>query len=203
MNSIRTLVLGLLTSAFLPVAAVAATALDIDGRTNASNTTDRSVSANFQSLTLSSGVYRITPIDRGAAGGFTALNVWNNVRGCDGAGTGCSQGWLWILDVISDGDNLMPSKDTAGTSSRFRLTSDVFSTAGAAFADADANGPALFKLLANDTVHFGLTDTPVTDNIGGVSFDLERVSAAVPVPLPAALLLGGVAMLGAVRSRRG
>lgn len=202
MKNIRSIALGLVACVFLPVAASAATAFDIDARTDASNTTDRSVSANFQALTLTRGTYRIMPVDRGAAGGFTALNVWNNVRGCDAVGAGCSKGWLWIVDVISDGNNLMPSKDDAGTSSRFRLTTDIFSTAGAAFSDADANGPALFSLLADDTVYFGLTDTPIRDNIGGVSFDLERVGA-VPLPLPAALLLGGVAMLGAVRSRRG
>lgn len=201
MKTFRNIALALAASAFLPVAASAATAVDIDAKANASNTTDRTVSTNFLALTLQRGIYEITPVDRGGAGGFTAMTVWNSVQGCDGTGAGCSQGWFWRVDAISAGDNLVPSGN-GGTSSRLNLTSDRFATAGAAFAVADANGPALFKLLADDTVYFGVTDTPINDNRGGVSFDLERVSD-VPIPLPAALLVGGVAMLGAVRARRG
>ncbi|WP_111404763.1 MULTISPECIES: hypothetical protein [Meridianimarinicoccus] len=201
MTSFRNFALTVAASVILPMAASAATAVDIDAKANSSNTTDRTVSTNFLALTLERGVYEITPIDRGGAGGFTALTVWNNVQGCNGLGEGCSKGWFWRVDLISEGDNLQPSGN-GGTSSRINLTSDRFSTAGAAFAAADASGPALFKLLADDTVYFGVTDTPIGDNAGGVSFDLERVGA-VPLPLPAALLLGGVGLLGAVRARRG
>jgi hypothetical protein len=201
MTTFHSLALAMAASILVPIAASAATAVDIDARANASNTTDRTVSTNFRALTLTRGIYEITPVDRGGAGGFTAMTVWNSVQGCDGLGENCRRGWFWRVDAISDGDNLVPSGN-GGTSSRFTLTDDRFATAGAAFANADANGSALFKLLADDTVYFGVTDTPANDNAGGVSFDLERVGE-VPLPLPAALLLGGVAMLGAVRTRRG
>lgn len=201
MKTFQTLAIAAAAAVFLPLAASAATAVDIDAQANSSNTRDRTDATNFIALTLQRGIYEITPVDRGDTTGFTSMTVWNAVSGCDGSGQGCSQGWLWFVDLVSDGDNLEPSGN-GGTSTRIQLTDDRFSTPDAAYANADANGPALFKLLADDTVYFGITDRPIGDNAGGVSFDIARVGE-VPLPLPAALLVGGVAMLGAVRARRG
>lgn len=200
MTTFRAISLALAATLFLPFAAAAATTIDIDAKANASNTFDRANATNFQEFALQRGVYTITPVNRLGDGGFDAMSVWNRNLGCEPTGAGCAQGWFWRVDLISAGNNLVPST-TGGSSTRINLTKDRFSTAANAFLVADANGPALFKLFANDTVFFGITDTPITDNRGGVSFNLERVSD-VPIPLPAALLMGGVAMLGAVRTRR-
>lgn len=172
-----------------PLAAVAApvATVDMDARANAS-TTAGDVSS-FVTLALDAGTYSIDPI----SGTFDALSVWRNNSGCDADGANCRQGYFWRVDISWDGGNEQLQVNS---------NSPLFADPADALALAQTQVFPTFTLAADDTVSFGLFDSPINDNRGGVSFELNPV-APVPLPATALILLSGLGLIGGLRARRG
>jgi len=184
-------ILALVAPAFLmPVAAHASTlVLDLDAQINSNDSSSESDLSNFLAIDLTPGTYEITPV----IGEFEALTVWDKVTGCVD-GKDCTEGWFWLVNVVSE-------SGTDFDTLRFGLSETIFDAPAAAFAAAQANGPASFTLTQSDTVFFGFFDTPSRDNRGGVSFELDRLSA-VPLPATALALIAACGLLGGLRARR-
>ena len=137
-------------------------------------------------LDLAAGVYDVTPVDRGGAGGFTAWTAWASVAGCDGAGADCATGWIMSYTYAS------PSLGTVAVSG-----DGMFATPALAF---PSGVPSRFTLATREPVRFFIADDPYADNSGGVSLSVTP-AAVVPLPGAAALLATALAALGAARRR--
>lgn len=175
-----------------PLAALAATVatVDVDARLNGStDTVNRVDTTNFVPVQLDAGVYEIKPI----SGAFDALSVWSGNEGCDQDGANCTKGFFWRVDISwNDGNDFL----------RLNSNTPLLADPAEALALAQTQTFATFTLLAPGTVRFGLFDTPLGDNRGGVSFNIDSV-AAVPLPATAVVLLSGLALMGGLRARRG
>ncbi len=136
-------------------------------------------------LTLEAGDYQATPF----AGTYTAWNAWASVSGgIDDYPISFDQrppvGWLnsyTINDVLySDGF--------------------LYYTAEDALANAVT---AYFTVETQQTVKFQIQDSPVYDNWGGISLDVQRVNSSVPEPATLSLLcIGLLGLVGVSRKKK-
>ncbi len=188
MSSFRTLAL-VVAVLSAPLTAIAAPVAIVNMDAKANGSTDNADVSNFVSLALDAGTYSITPIEDD----FTALSVWNNNAGCDADGANCGKGFFWRVDISWDGGN---------EQLRLNSNSPLFADPEDALALAKTQVFPTFTLAANDTVRFGLFDSPIGDNRGGVSFELNSV-APIPLPATAVVLLSGLGLIGGLRARRG
>ncbi|MGG7566363.1 hypothetical protein ACQ5SO_09410 [Rhodovulum sp. DZ06] len=162
--------------------------VDIDARTTGAD--------SAVSLALGAGTWTISLAEGGA---FTAWNAWNGaVEGCDAGGAGCSKGWLTEFAYGSAG---------LGT---VRVGSGRYADAGLAAAEFE---PLVFTLLSAETVSFWNDDWLKSDNLGGLSLEVEvamlrleedrtREVAVIPAPAALPLLATGAAALAALAARR-
>jgi hypothetical protein len=176
----------------MPVAAGAVT-VNLDGKANASLDGSNGVTIN-----LAPGQYVISPVQ----GAYTAFNRFGAVLGCNGAGESCSNGWEWGFEASADQTVTGPADccgDNNGQGGDYRATADqALAHALAAYASL---GP--FTISTPTNVTFWLSDDYINDNIGGVSFNLQSVTQAVPEPASWAMMLLGFFGLGACLRRKG
>jgi len=134
--------------------------------------------ANPVELNLTAGTYNVTPF----AGTFTSWNAWGPTSGCDNTGANCSRGWInnYSIDTPELGTFLVSDGGRYATP-ELALMNALSTT---------------FTLLSDATVKFFISDTPYTDNVGGMSLNVSQV------PIPAAAFLFAPALLGFLGLRR-
>lgn len=167
-----------------------ATIINLDGVANAS--TDGS---NAESVSLAAGTYNVTFTQ----GDYTAFNRWNTTTDCDSNGTFCTRGWENSA-VIRVGSQTYLFGDSGGNGGvGSSPDSSYFASAAQSFAHS-AIYSQQFTLGAAGNVSFFIGDNNLTDNTGGVSLAITRVSVPEPAGLP--LLLVGCGVLGLLAWRR-
>lgn len=194
--------------------ASAATLVNVNAATNAGTV-----------VGLTAGTYTVEFVGMADGGAYNAWNAWQgDTVGCNGAGENCSRGWLVNLaaDFGSSGSfdrsNAYFYTQTKLPDNNFR-----FSTAEAALAQIQTvgdfiyapaefykdpsaftafGGPITFTLSSDQDVNFFIQDSPLNDNVGGVSFVLNQVSSAVPEPASWALMIAGFGIAGLAMRRR-
>jgi len=140
-------------------------------------------------LSLAAGNYTVTPVDTSFAGAaFTAANRF-------GYASLPTVGWEWDYFYSIDGAPAV----AVGAAANGGLNNAAYrDTAADAFADAPA--PITFMLASAGNVTFYWLDDAFGDNTGGVSLDVTP--SAVPETGSLALMLAGLAALGACARRR-
>ncbi len=78
----KTVTISTLFILLLSFANADAAIVNINSKTNGTN--------NPIILTLSAGIYNVTPIGIADGGDYNAWNAWGNTSGCDGDGANCS-----------------------------------------------------------------------------------------------------------------
>jgi hypothetical protein len=132
-------------------------------------------------LTLGAGTYTIT-----------------NAAGLPGA---LFQAWSWNLNTSSWGWAFVVADHATHNTLLYAEAGQVQNSAAAVAAQAAVqNFSTSFTLAAPTTLDFTLRDYYVNDNGGGISLKISAVSA-VAEPGQAALLLAGLAGLGALAGR--
>lgn len=141
---------------------------------------DSTNSNNATTLSLTAGTYNVSAF----AGTYTAWNAWGYIKGCDGNGANCSQGWINNYSI-----------ETPETGA-FRISDGGrYATASLALLNALSTS---FTLLSDTTVTFFIKDKPYSDNKGGMSLTISPSA----VPIPAAAFLFAPALLGFMGLRR-
>lgn len=195
-----------LSSLLFVSAHASALVIDIDATVNDQN--------NMISQYLDAGTYTVNVID----GQFQSWTAWNvsqlncaDVTGCVQTSPTTNTGWLtdyviksdYLTAISVDGVALTATNTTpqtlgsyffSGTDTYFRYDDVmVYSTAAAALAAAET---VTFTLSQGGYVQFGIKDTPITDNSGGLSLEVQEV------PVPAAAWLFGSAILGLLTRKK-
>ena len=139
-------------------------------------------------LALAAGTYTVTPVDSSFAGAtFDAANRF-------GYASLPTVGWEWDYFYAIGGADAI----AVGAGAQGGLNNPAYRDS-AANAFADAPGPVTFTLAAPTNVTFYWLDDAFGDNIGGISL---AVTSAVPETGSLALMLAGLAALGACARRR-
>lgn len=170
-------------------------------------------------IALRAGQYAIRQIGTAQGGAYDAWNAWSDTRGCDGTGRNCQQGWFdsfaldlghgtstfdhvdgWFYDLTEVvGDNRRYQTPalarSAGATGPWRYAPLGSALAGTATYQSAAQ-PFALTLAQPQSVNIYIVDSPYSDNLGGLSFDVR----AVPEGGAAAMLFGGTALL-AMRRR--
>ena len=180
---------GLLAAA--PSGAATITIVDLDARVNVRG----GGLDNPVFVLLEAGDYTVAAM----AGTFTAWNAWFTTGGTAGCvGDACAKGWVNNWSIFTPDSATVPYTVLAqGTGQPGR---NAWRTPELALAAAKSFA---FTLLAPERVGFVIADTPVTDNTGGMSLQIDRADPAV-IPLPPALglILGAFAGLWLFGRRR-
>ena len=160
-----------------------------------------------------------------AAGTYTLDDAWNPATGFEGGATydawnfesGNGRAWVWhwkaLLDDGSDGSTI----EGANYAAHLLLDvdqpnpQDAFPTEAQAAVFGATTTPSMLTFSQTTTVDFVVNDDYLPDNTGGVSLDIEPMSAppppppppsAVPEPASWAMMLAGSALLGGALRRR-
>jgi len=177
--------------------------INLDAKTNGN--------ASPVNLNLDAGTYTIDPIGITAGGDFDAWNAWGkttctSLNGCTRTIPTTVFGWL---NVYSFGSADLTNVTINGLAATPDVGVNYYAGPFVAYADAAsalANAwSAQFTLTAASIVSFNLPDSKLTDNLGGMSLDLNMVSTptqSVPEPESIALIGLGLMGLAAIRRRR-
>ena len=195
----------------LPASSAQAVIINLDSRVSATAPIE---------LFLEAGRYSVQPIGTARGGGFDAWSAWGAttcaaLSGCPRTRPTTFTGWLNLFNVESDElvavnvDGLALSSVATPPSAigSFWLMSASESfyrvDDGAVYANpSSALTGALsstFTLGSASSVLFRIPDTPLSDNRGGLSLRLERVSTTLFEPAAFALLCVGIVMMQIVR----
>ncbi len=153
-------------------------------------------------VTLGPGTYVITDAYSPTTGleAGALYDAWNFEAGNPDA-------WVWhwkaLVDDGSDGSTIDPSNyashvllDVDGA-----YPADNFASEAAAAAFGAATPSSTLTLTAPTTVDFIVNDYFLSDNAGGVSLDIQAVSAA-PESSTWSLMIAGTSLVGAMLRRR-
>jgi hypothetical protein len=175
--------------------------INLDAKTNGN--------ATPINLSLDAGTYTIDPIGMFAGGDFDAWNAWGkttctSLNGCIRTLPTTVKGWL---NVYSFGSADLMNVTINGAAATPDVGVNYYAGPFVAYPDAAtalANAwSAQFTLTTASIVSFTLPDTKLTDNLGGMSLDLNMVSTqSVPEPESIALIGLGLVGLAAIRRRR-
>ena len=184
----------------LPMAANA-TIINLSGTSNSSPD-----GSNAIQITLAPGQYTITPV----IDAFTAFHRFGDVTGCNASGASCVTGFEWSFVASTShpvtgvdfanccgDDNGQGAIGPLAGGGYFATASEAFNHALSAYGSIGpftVTTPTLFK--------FWLFDDVVSDNSGGVSFNLASVTQGVPEPASWAMMLLGFFGLGALMRKR-
>lgn len=159
---------------------------------------------NSINLSLGPGTYSITPIGIAGGGSYDAWNAWgvttcSNPAGCQRTSPTSVRGWLNLysfaspdlVDVTINGSAAVPNSGGYYSVDTYKVYPDPAS----ALADALS---AEFTLGIASVVGFAIPDTPLYDNLGGISLDINASS----VPEPASIVLLGLGLMGMAVTRR-
>ena len=142
-------------------------------------------------ITLGAGSYTVTNAN-GLPGANPAFAAWNyNKIGAN---------WLWSFMAIND-SNLTVLLDSLPDSG----IAVVGTQAAAAAQPAAVNYVGHFTLAQTATIDFVTEDWLPSDNLGGVSLDVQldgRAAPGVPEPASWALMISGFAIVGSALRRR-
>lgn len=142
---------------------------------------------------IPAGTYDVSFIGIADGGQFDAINYWGSVSGCDGSGANCSTGYLHRVtcSIPGVGDvqiNPLP---------------EIWQTPALALANAPTG--LSFEADAGD-LECWIVDGNYSDNIGGISLqlDLRQVTVAIPTLGAAGLaaLIAGLAVAALLLMRR-
>jgi hypothetical protein len=132
-------------------------------------------------VALAAGWWKVTPIAN--PNDYDAWTAWSYIKLP-------IKGWMNTYDIsstelgtLNEGDNI-------------RYATDAEALAAAT--------SVIFELTAADTVSFLITDSPLSDNKGGMTLRITESRAPSTVPAPGALLLGalGTGIVTLIRKRR-
>ena len=143
------------------VGMVNAATININARTN--TTTNPAV------VYFTAGTYDVTPIGVADGGAYNAWNAWGVVNLP-------SNGWLNAYSLSS----IEFSAYTVGDGVKY--ATDLLALSNATVTS--------FTLAADRNVNFFISDNPYSDNIGGISLDVN------PVPVPGTVWLLGSGLFG-------
>lgn len=161
-------------------------------------------------LNLVAGTYTIDPIGIISGGDFDAWNAWGkttctSLNGCRRNDIPKPLGWLNVYSFASaDLTNVFINGSAVTPNSGVTYYAGPFNFSYPDPASALANAwSAQFTLASASVVSFSLPDSNLTDNLGGMSLDLNMVTTqAVPEPESIALIGLGLVGLAAIRRRR-
>ncbi|MEM8931851.1 MAG: hypothetical protein AAGE94_11795 [Acidobacteriota bacterium] len=119
---------------------------------------------------IEAGVYDVTFLSMADGGLYEGWNAWGTVTGCDGSGAGCSTGYFVAFACEVPG---------FGLTSVGAVTTTIWATPELAIANAPTD--VSFEAEAGDLVCY-ILDNLYSDNLGGVSFRLDRRLPTVDVP---------------------
>lgn len=167
---------------FFPLASAQAAIVNIDSKSEywASHPGD--------TILLSAGTYKITPIGIAEGGTFNAWNAWGAVTGCNIVGV-CSQGYLNSYSFYQVNAGWGTLVNVGGLVIDGSAT--TYSNEMLALANAQSS---TITMQSTDYLRFFVYDGEswYSDNIGGVSLRVE------PVPVPSAIWLLGSSLLGLI-----
>jgi hypothetical protein len=137
-------------------------------------------------VSLDAGIYLIEPIGVNDGGSYDAWNAWGDRASCTNS-DGCRytypttvDGWInnYVIaspniDAITIGDTPKDPKAQTHIYDEF----DVYPDASSALTAAQS---VLFSLTEAGTVEFFLTDSPCSDNSGGISLKLSQQGSEPP-----------------------
>ena len=141
---------------------------------------------NTVSITLDAGTYNITQVGTTDGGLYNAWNAWGDTFGCDINGENCTHGWLNSYHINSSEFSTI---DIAPTS----IYADPL------LALANNSGVTSFTLSTNTNVSFTTVTSFLSDNVGGISLDIQEASS---VPAPTILWLLGIGGVGLISAKR-
>lgn len=167
-----------------------ATIINLDGHANAS--TDGSTA---QTVNLGAGTYNVTFTQ----GDYTAFSRWNGNSGCQADGTHCSQGWENSAVIVVGSQTYYFGDSDGNGGPGPNADGSYFASATQSFAHASGYSQQ-FTLGAAGDVSFYIYDDILTDNRGGISLAVNRVSVPEPAGWP--FLLVGFSVLGLLVCRR-
>ena len=176
--------------------AIPVTMVDIDAMINdTANTVDRNLAA---------GTYRVEVIGTADGGAYNAWNAWGktscgNTAGCDRTGATKYKGWLNkysfassdLVDVRINGALASPTAGMRYDVNPYMAFPDELSALAQAWT-------AMFTLNTASVVSFMITDSFLTDNLGGMSLKVMLdvpPGATADVPEPSVLSLVALAGL--------
>jgi hypothetical protein len=153
-------------------------------------------------VTLGPGTYVITDAYSPATGleAGALYDAWNFEAGNDDA-------WVWHWKALTDDGSDGSTINQGNYASHLLLDIDSanpvdnFTSEAAAAAFGAATPSSTFTLTAPTTVDFVVNDDYLPDNAGGVSLNIEAVSAA-PEPSSWTLMIAGTGLVGAMLRRR-
>lgn len=175
------------TAFLLAGAANAATIINLDGKTNASNNGSNAVTLNF-----AAGTYEVSFVQDQ----YTAFSRWTKNSECNSAGESCKNGFENSAVIAFGNEEIrFGHRDTAGGHGPFPPL--YFATEAQSLLDV-AGVTARFTLDSAQDVSFYIRDNPATDNRGGISLSVD----AVPEPATWAMLITGFGMVGLGLRRR-
>ena len=167
-----------------------ATVVNLDGHANASTN-----GSTAKSLNLGAGTYKVmfTQDD------YTAFSRWNGSTNCAGDGTHCRQGWENSA-VITVGAQTFYFGDSDGNGG-FGPNPDgsYYASAAQSFAHAGIYSQ-LFTLGTAGDVSFYIFDDNLSDNRGGISLSVTKITVSEPAGWP--FLLVGFSAIALLACRR-
>ena len=164
------------------------------------NADDEYWSFHYSPIAFEAGMYRITPIGAAEGGVFNAWNAWGgDVTGCSSDGL-CERGWLdsYSFGYIEPGGFVHEIATVGGRVDQG--TSQAYSSPVLALSHAQTFD---FELTNPVSLYFYVRDgeTWYSDNVGGMSLQIESISQ-VPLPPSGMLMLCGLIVLGLMSRTR-